>query len=266
MMNKKNYRKTGFTLIELLIVIAIIAVLLTILVPALQKAKMQAKTTLCTSNCKTQSSAWTMYAEDNKNAIMSSYTGYSTYYNQLMLEPEVCPNPWVGWAGYPSESDGPQQRERQVQAIKQGKLWPYVKTVDVYRCPESKPHEVRCFSIPDILGNKLIEGHSTMGGLKAVFKLTAVKFPSSRIVFLDEGYASFGGYTIYYNQPIWWDYPPIRHDNGITLGFADGHAKFYKWVDDRTIKFGEDGSGGAYQPDNPDLIMMQTGMFGKIGY
>ncbi|UCD27447.1 MAG: prepilin-type N-terminal cleavage/methylation domain-containing protein [Planctomycetota bacterium] len=80
-------RKKAFTLIELLVVIAIIALLLSILLPALKKVKMQAKTSVCISNCKTMAAAWGTYAMENDEAIVSSFTGYSTYFNELGYDP-----------------------------------------------------------------------------------------------------------------------------------------------------------------------------------
>jgi prepilin-type N-terminal cleavage/methylation domain-containing protein/prepilin-type processing-associated H-X9-DG protein len=256
-------KSKAFTLIELLVVIAIIALLLSILLPALKKVKMQAKTSVCISNCKTMATAWGTYAMENDEVLVSSFTGYSTYFNELGYDPLVCPNPWVGWAGY--QDDSADNEERQIQAIQQGKLYPYLQTVNVYHCPASEKIEIRCYSIPDNMGNPDTEGAAYMGDAKPVTKTTQVKATSSRIIFLDEGYATFGGYTIYYDQPDWWDLPPIRHDNGVTLGFMDGHSEFYKWRDERTIKAG-DGETGINHDGNEDLIMMQRGIYGKLGY
>ena len=260
---KCQSKKKGFTLIELLVVIAIIALLLSVLIPSLNKVKMRAKTIVCTVNCKTMATAWGSYAAENDEALVSSFTGYSTYFNELQYEPLLCPNPWIGWAGY--QNDSADNQKRQTQAIQQGKLYPYLETTSVYHCPASKKYELRCYSIPDLLGNPFTEGASYMGDMKPVIKMTQVKSPSSRIVFLDEGYATFGGYTIYYHQPKWWDLPPIRHDNGVTLGFIDGHADFYKWRDERTIETGR-GDLSISHDDNEDLMMMQRGIYGTIGY
>ncbi len=262
--------KKAFTLIELLVVIAVIALLLAILLPALNKVKMQAKTVICSVNCKSLATAWSAYAMENADAIMSSYTGYSTFGNWLGKVPLECANPWTGWTGYPDESDTIQQRERQAMAIEQGKLYPYVETLKVYRCPASEKHEIRGFTITEILGYQDPDNvPARLGDLAIVTKVSQVKSPGSRIVFLDEGYATFAGYTIYYTQHQWWDYPPIRHDKGVTLGYIDGHADFYKWRDKQTIKAGEAAATwGAIdsQVDNPDLKMMQIGIFGKLGY
>ena len=264
--------KKGFTLIELLVVITIIALLLTGLTPALSKVKTRAKTVVCMVNCKSLATAWGTYAKENGEAIVSSFTGYADYGSELVIPADpadmLCANPWVGWAGYPDSSSAGsvENKERQTQAIKQGKLYPYLGTTEAYRCPESKKYILRSYSIPDILGNKAFEGHATLGGQTVVTKIAQIKAPASRIVFLDEGFASYAGYTMYYNAPLWWDLPPVRHDNGVTLGYVDGHADFYKWQDQRTILTGENGYPSGPQPDNPDLMMMQRGAFGSIGY
>ena len=258
-------KKKAFTLVELLVVIAIIALLLAIIMPALQRARSAAKTIVCTAHCKSLSTAWTAYASDNDNKIVSSTTGYSDFFTHLSKSPLLCSNPWVDWAGYPSET--PDNEERQIQAIKRGVLYPYTPNPKAYRCPTSERIELRCYSIPDFFGNSGINGHETMGGLEAVLTTVDIRRPSERIIFLDEGYATYGGFTVYYDQASWWDIPPTRHNNGITLGYADGHSGFVKWRDKRTIDLSRRISGTSPdQDDNEDLVMIQKGIFGTLGY
>ena len=269
------YGKKGFTLIELLVVIAIIALLLSILMPSLQKMQMQVKTLVCTVNCRSLSAAWSAYASANDGMIVSSMTGYSSYSNHLSMVPLLCPNPWVDWAGYPPlEYDDPADIELQIQTVERGALYPYVQTTKAYRCPLSKKGQAKCYSISDVMGNIEVASAPERGGEQLVIKTTQIKLASGRIVFLDEDDISYGGYSVYYDRASWWDWPPFRHNNGVTLGYADGHADYYKWREkdtlDLTRKIREDPSsvtvGDLSQPGNEDLIKMQRGIFGALGY
>ena len=213
---------------------------------------------LCTVNCRSLSTAWTMYAMANDDRIVSARTGYWSKYT----------NPWVDWAG--PETGTPANIELQIQAVEQGMLYPYVEAIKAYRCPASRKDQVRCYTIPDIFGHKNMGDidHSSLGGQKIVLKTTKIKSPSERIIFLDEDDVTFGGFTINFLGPTWWDRPPSRHSDGVTLGYADGHSGYYKWKDKRTIDYSKRviPDPGPDQPDNEDIMMMQRGIFGKLGY
>jgi prepilin-type N-terminal cleavage/methylation domain-containing protein/prepilin-type processing-associated H-X9-DG protein len=266
-------KREAFTLIELLVVISIIALLLAVLMPALQKAKMLAQTTVCVANCKSLSTAWTVYASDNDGKIVSSKTGFGLFGDHLMNPPYRYPNAWVDWAGYPNYDD-PANKELQIKAVERGALFPYVKTIKAYRCPLSRKNQVRCYSIPDVFGNTQLDGTAPeRGGEHLVTKITQIELSSERIVFLDEDDISYGGYTVYFDRSSWWDLPPSRHSNGVTLGYADGHADYYKWREKdtldliRKIREGSVASSDLSQPaGNKDLIKMQRGIFGTLGY
>src|SRR5262245_23307265 len=62
----------AFTLIELLVVIAIIGILAALLFPSLSRAKQTAKGINCVSNLKQLTAAWTIYAGDHNDLLVTN--------------------------------------------------------------------------------------------------------------------------------------------------------------------------------------------------
>jgi prepilin-type N-terminal cleavage/methylation domain-containing protein/prepilin-type processing-associated H-X9-DG protein len=255
--------KKGFTLIELLVVISIIALLMSVLMPALNKARLQAKTAVCLLNLRQLSLGWTMYCFDNEDCLVSPNTGY--------WGGEI-PNPWVDWAGYPNY-DNPADWERQQEAIRRGRLYPYLNTTEIYRCPTSKKGEPRTYSIPEFVGDKrrgedyLKEEDKDL----LLMKYVQIKNASQRIVLVDEGRLTFAGYTIDIYSESWWDFPSARHGRGNTFGFCDGHSERWEWEDERTLDIAKAGEMqdwwyNTYVPGSPDLYKMVRATWGRFGY
>ena len=98
--------------------------------------------------------------------------------------------------------------------------------------------------------------------------------PAYRLVFIDEGHMTPDAYAVYYRQETWFDSPPVRHGDGTTLSYADGHAEHWKWRGTDTIKHARDeertGPQVGWTPETPsgyeDLYNMQKGCWGKLGY
>jgi prepilin-type N-terminal cleavage/methylation domain-containing protein/prepilin-type processing-associated H-X9-DG protein len=261
----------GFTLIELLVVIAIIALLMSILMPALNRAREQGRRAGCLSNLKNLTLAWIMYADQNDDKLVNGNSG----------EPS---------AGYASEAtSGPYwvklDYDRNMttvakqQAIMNGALWPYTRTLKVYKCAtatrqaavvtNSISGPVRSYSIADSMNCKGWE--SQMNSKVTTIKLRMkIKEPAGRMVFMDDGGtcpSAMGGWTVWATKFSWWDPPPVRHGDGTQFSFADGHGEYHKWEDERTIEFGKRvpvvANNGEMQPDNPDMVWSSLVVWGR---
>ena len=83
-------------------------------------------------------------------------------------------------------------------------------------------------------------------------------------------------WTIWYDQPTWWDQITNRHGQGTNIGFADGHGEYFKFSDSRTFEVTDADydtwqgslrtSATATQQGNEDLMKVQRAVFGKLGY
>ncbi|MBC7804713.1 MAG: DUF1559 domain-containing protein [Akkermansiaceae bacterium] len=106
--NLPNYfrHRVAFTLIELLVVIAIIAILAAILFPVFAQAREKARQTSCLSNIKQLGLSVVMYTQDYDETFpVHAY-----------------------WEGNWNTAEGK-------SAYWQGRVLPYIKNLDVFRCP-----------------------------------------------------------------------------------------------------------------------------------
>ncbi len=257
-------KRTGFTLIELLVVISIIALLVAILMPALNKARESSKRAWCVNSARSLTLAWMMYADDNEGRLCGprGVLPADTPYGWVM---GVLDDDTGQFSQYPVD----QSEQSQIEAIRGGKLYRYTNTVEVYRCPVAKPQEMRTYSCNFVLGVD-----SDQNG--RCRKLEDIKHASERIVFLDDyGNNWDAQWVVWYDQPRWWNPIPARHGPGTVTSFADGHADYWRWTDPRTIEWSnltwleaetQRNSGNTLQSNNMDLMTIQRGIFGKLGY
>jgi len=273
--------RRAFTLIELLVVIAVIAVLMAILMPALNRAREQGKRAVCLSTLKQLTLAWVLYADDNDGKIVNGAAGG---YNDTNRHPNE--HPWVGRCWSQTYQQGDQMPEiQQEEAIKDGALWPYAQALKLYSCPTSLRGELLSFGIvhsmngnppPGTHTDSSPWGPKTVDGVPLWVKNRNKIYrpaPAQRAVFIDEGWATSFSYAVYYELETWWDDPTVRHGNGTNLGFADGHAEYWKWQGTETIEFGRNNDrtkSGRLTPTTEagfrDLYRLQKATWGRLGY
>ncbi len=219
-MNRK-----GFTLIELLVVIAIIAILAAILFPVFAKAREKARQTACLSNCKQIGLAFMQYVQD-----------YDETYPATTSWP--CPV----WAYLPAGTPAPSV------------LNPYIKSMDFWLCPSRDKNDTwpGAAGIPATYAYNATLGGGVQFGTAAPWwilpnapmTLANVKMPASTVLqgecvgssscFLPPSGAGGNALT-----NSWFQYNPamsgfgdtvgphFRHNEGMNLTLADGHAKWF---------------------------------------
>ena len=228
----------GFTLIELLVVIAIIAILAAILFPVFAAAKESGRRTKCCANLKQLSTALFLYTDDNNGIMPSNVGAYGV-------------KDWAGCPGVGLNLD-----------VRNGSLWPYVRTAGVYLCPTDEgqwaaaiirdkdnrlyPKNYRCRDYP--LSYSLNSAIATEPVQGVFWRLQAetAGHATKCLLFVHEdrnksasssssGGSQSGGYIQGINDGAfnWWqnsDLPSSAHLEGTNASFADGHAQFIKYA------------------------------------
>jgi prepilin-type N-terminal cleavage/methylation domain-containing protein/prepilin-type processing-associated H-X9-DG protein len=219
-------RRRGFTLIELLVVIAIIAILAAILFPVFAQAREKARQATCLSNLKQVGSALMMYVQDydERYPIFSFANCYQGY-----------------------------------DAIWTTEIMPYTKNERVFVCPSIDPP----YSTTNgaARGAKWVAG-TCPGGVPTSYMMASymanrgqAEIPAvSNQVYVFDG---VGGSDLWAATQVcgaergsadargWICRFLMAHNNGSSVLFADGHAK---WFNGRAIEWR--GAGGQLKPSN----------------
>jgi prepilin-type N-terminal cleavage/methylation domain-containing protein len=218
----EQYSRGGFTLVELLVVIAIIAILAALLLPVLSRATEKANRTICLSNQKQLDTAWQIYANDFGGILVSNDWDYRA--SGAVESPS---NSWVtGNAGLDADP----------ATITSGLIYPYVKSVQVYRCPADRSlalatsvPTLRSYSLSCYLGGP--QEDSDDFGVVPVDKTIQIQKASATLTFLEEDISTIDDGHFLYSATVnaWYNVPAWRHQHGDVLAFADGHAEYWKW-------------------------------------
>jgi prepilin-type N-terminal cleavage/methylation domain-containing protein/prepilin-type processing-associated H-X9-DG protein len=288
-MSKRNIN--GFTLVELLVVIAIIALLMGILLPALNRAREAGKRVVCLNYQKQITTSWMMYADENSDKIVNGDAEEYGRWNEPP-SPGFAGNclpgrfhyrekPWICRDWSDSDGTGPDywsgsvwNLEAKKEQLKKGALFKYFKDIKVLKCPRGNADEVRTYSFVDSMNVGGIPDDINPGAGALVFKnRQQIKKTFERFVFIENGGAlqagyggSQGGWSIHVNIDRWWDTPSIRHGDGTTFSFVDGHSEYRKWTDPTTLYDAtHPPAGGTFplRPGNKDIRWTEKGVWGS---
>jgi prepilin-type N-terminal cleavage/methylation domain-containing protein/prepilin-type processing-associated H-X9-DG protein len=235
-MNSKN---RGFTLIELLVVIAIIAILAAILFPVFAKVREKARQISCTSNLKQIGLGLLQYVQDNNECYP---------YARI----DGVPGGYQPW---------------------QGMIYPYVKSTQVFRCPDNinagninnTPNAITGVpAIPAsyvcVAGDAVASAQSYYGG-PVLMLYYAVGLSSCMPAPTTDAQVTFPDTTIAIGEshdrsdPEFWDDPNdmrMQSHTGFTnFLFADGHVKatICMWNVNNTVPTGTGTAGTTLKND-----------------
>lgn len=266
--------RTGFTLIELLVVIAIIAILAAILFPVFAKAREKARQASCLSNLKQIGLAIMMYKDDFDQTFPPIYS-YSD-------EPFALGDNSVGG----SSASG----HWQYALPWQDAIYPYTKNWGVNFCSSSPLDTKNLYCEWGNYGaNCGVLGYPVQNAATNVLDQniktdSQIGSPASVYMVLDAGgysvswsegvYSSHGYHYIpglgglaegYAAQATSWgdpiptmsDFVNGRHNSGVCVAFADGHASWVNvktlWADSKNTVYNYVHHGDSgFSPRTPD--------------
>ena len=224
--------KSAFSLIELLVVIVVVSILAAFLSTALNQTRQRAHQITCLNNLRELSRAWYFYADDNQEWLALNRSLPGSQQSEFSARRHTAES-WV--AGNPME-------DTSTDPITSGSLFPYTKSVSLYRCPSDESTVVD----QPVLRNRSYAMSTYMNGDGAGMdprvktRLTEINnpSPSKMFVFIEEHESSIwsGGFYVSPKSRFslasasWSSTPSDRHAQGCNISFADLHVEHWKWA------------------------------------
>jgi prepilin-type N-terminal cleavage/methylation domain-containing protein/prepilin-type processing-associated H-X9-DG protein len=221
---RRTERHHGFTLIELLVVIAVIVIVAAILFPVFSAAREKARQVSCISNIQQLGKATMIYGAD-----------YDDTYPLGLISCSHGGHFWTVWNDQPTElpCSG-------FQITWMDLLYPYVLNWNVYHCSDTQfprtpfaspgtPRELVDYSYGvSYYFSRLYNSYDATWHQPPTTRPTLAMYevvrPSEKVYMAD----SAGG--VHGLTPYPWlyiDSIQFRHINGVNIGFADGHARWF---------------------------------------
>lgn len=221
-------RQQAFTLIELLVVIAIISILAAILFPVFAQARANARQATCINNHRQMGLATAMYRQDYDDTNARYRFCPDAARNALCSTQNPAPLAWTGahevwWAPYdnsmPPDSAGPYPH------YQAGFLQPYVKNVQIFKCPGDNKWQVG-YAMSYVSDGPMGQADAFVTNPSVLFIWDHARTPGCA--------DTRAGHT----GPQWTPFPPdkdtththypFRHSDGFVGLRYDGSVKFRK--------------------------------------
>ena len=238
-------RRDGFTLTELLVVIVTVAIL-GLLLPAIAGTKPNSQAFQCLENLRQLTLGWQMYAGDNSGKLAPG--GDQQTQPATPTDPKILPGGiWVQWCpGIMNIFN-----INATNFIQAGAIYPYVNTINVYKCPADHSFirfgpnlypKLRSYSMNCYLSPILPWTSVGLDGTRNFYNDTddTKPGPSMTYVFIGENEYSIND-SFFVSDPnqgnYWQDIPATRHAGSSGLSYADGHSEMKRWTDSSILGY-----------------------------